>query len=237
MREDQERTELIIRGGAGERLSPDLFFLPSAGGFSDDGRGRVRWVVRPRVPQSDIATPHRMWQTSSSADFLLKRGLASRTDEGARRPSRPESGETDGGVRQLSTSTRFSADGDRNFQVLWEDGDRVFCRAMAPGCRWQPARRAGRASRRGASDSGDPGSPGARIWVEGRVGRNLGDATVGVRPRPRPAHAGAGGSGWRAARPVARRADGGWTLLAPCHWHHGRLGQGPSGWALPQPSD
>jgi predicted ATPase/signal transduction histidine kinase len=29
----------------------------------------------------------------------------------------------------LSTSTRFSADGDRNFQVLWEDGDRVFCRA------------------------------------------------------------------------------------------------------------
>ena len=29
----------------------------------------------------------------------------------------------------MSTSTRFSADGDRNFQVLWEDGDRVFCRA------------------------------------------------------------------------------------------------------------
>src|SRR5271168_3069806 len=29
----------------------------------------------------------------------------------------------------MSTSTRCSADGDRNFQVLWEDGDRVFCRA------------------------------------------------------------------------------------------------------------
>ena len=29
----------------------------------------------------------------------------------------------------MSTSTQFSADGDRNFQVLWEDGDRVFCRA------------------------------------------------------------------------------------------------------------
>ena len=29
----------------------------------------------------------------------------------------------------MSMSTRFSADGDRNFQVLWEDGDRVFCRA------------------------------------------------------------------------------------------------------------
>ncbi|HEY1857319.1 serine/threonine protein kinase, partial [Acidocella sp.] len=29
----------------------------------------------------------------------------------------------------MSTSKRFGADGDRNFQVLWEDGDRVFCRA------------------------------------------------------------------------------------------------------------
>ena len=26
-------------------------------------------------------------------------------------------------------STRFGGDGDRNFQVLWEDGERVFCRA------------------------------------------------------------------------------------------------------------
>ena len=33
----------------------------------------------------------------------------------------------------MSTSTRFSADGDRNFQVLWEDGDRVFCRAWRHG--------------------------------------------------------------------------------------------------------
>ena len=32
-------------------------------------------------------------------------------------------------MRQLNTSTRFGADGDGNFQVLWEDGDRVFCRA------------------------------------------------------------------------------------------------------------
>src|SRR5271156_5491737 len=46
-----------------------------------------------------------------------------------RRPSRPASVETDGGVGSVSTSTRFSADGDLNFQVLWEDGDRVFCRA------------------------------------------------------------------------------------------------------------
>ena len=29
----------------------------------------------------------------------------------------------------MSTSTRFSADGDSNVQVLWEDHDRVFCRA------------------------------------------------------------------------------------------------------------
>src|ERR1700686_4311123 len=63
------------------------------------------------------------------ADFLFTLGLASRTDEWSQRPSRPESGETDGGVPQLNTATRFSADGDSNFQVLWEDGDRVFCRA------------------------------------------------------------------------------------------------------------
>src|ERR1700747_1195832 len=29
-------------------------------------------------------------------------------------------------------STRFDTDRDSNFQVLWEDGDRVFCR------RWRP---------------------------------------------------------------------------------------------------
>jgi len=33
----------------------------------------------------------------------------------------------------LSPTHRFGADGDSNFQVLWEDGDRVFCRAWRPG--------------------------------------------------------------------------------------------------------
>ena len=33
----------------------------------------------------------------------------------------------------MSPTHRFGADGDSNFQVLWEDGDRVFCRAWRPG--------------------------------------------------------------------------------------------------------
>ena len=33
----------------------------------------------------------------------------------------------------MSPTNRFGADGDSNFQVLWEDGDRVFCRAWRPG--------------------------------------------------------------------------------------------------------
>jgi len=31
-------------------------------------------------------------------------------------------------VRQLNPSTLFSADGNNNFQVVWEDGERIFCR-------------------------------------------------------------------------------------------------------------
>jgi serine/threonine protein kinase len=33
----------------------------------------------------------------------------------------------------LNPSTQFDADGDSNFQVLWEDGDRVFCRGWRLG--------------------------------------------------------------------------------------------------------
>jgi PAS domain S-box-containing protein len=33
----------------------------------------------------------------------------------------------------VNPSTRLGADGDGNFQVLWEDGDRVFCRAWRRG--------------------------------------------------------------------------------------------------------
>jgi serine/threonine protein kinase len=33
----------------------------------------------------------------------------------------------------LNPSTRFGAEGDSNFQVLWEDGDRVFCRGWRQG--------------------------------------------------------------------------------------------------------
>jgi PAS domain S-box-containing protein len=38
----------------------------------------------------------------------------------------------DGG-QQLNPASRFGADGDSNFQVLWEDGDRVFCRRWRQG--------------------------------------------------------------------------------------------------------
>ena len=33
----------------------------------------------------------------------------------------------------MNASSRFGADGEGNFQVLWEDGDRVFCRAWRRG--------------------------------------------------------------------------------------------------------
>ena len=43
--------------------------------------------------------------------------------------SRPASGAPlESGVRQLNPSSLFSADGNNNFRVLWEDGERVFCR-------------------------------------------------------------------------------------------------------------
>jgi hypothetical protein len=33
----------------------------------------------------------------------------------------------------LNPSSRFGVDGDSGFQVLWEDGERVFCRAWRRG--------------------------------------------------------------------------------------------------------
>ena len=35
---------------------------------------------------------------------------------------------TDSGVTSLNSSSRSASDGKRDFQVLWEDGERVFCR-------------------------------------------------------------------------------------------------------------
>src|SRR5258706_2794293 len=49
-------------------------------------------------------------------------------------PSQPGSSDRlTAGVRQLNPSTRFDADGDSNFQVLWQDRDRVFCRGWRLG--------------------------------------------------------------------------------------------------------
>jgi hypothetical protein len=41
-------------------------------------------------------------------------------------------------VRLLNTSTLFSADGNDDFQVLWEDGDRIFCRSFRHGNEHNP---------------------------------------------------------------------------------------------------
>src|SRR6266436_2424357 len=56
-------------------------------------------------------------------NFLFKLGLA---------PCQPDSRHRfDGGGRQMNRSIQFDADGDRNFQVLWKDDERVFCRRHA----------------------------------------------------------------------------------------------------------
>jgi serine/threonine protein kinase len=41
-------------------------------------------------------------------------------------------------VRLLNTPTLFSADGNDDFQVLWEDGDRIFCRSFRHGNEHNP---------------------------------------------------------------------------------------------------
>ena len=56
-------------------------------------------------------------------NFLFKLGLARPA------PSQPDSRHRhDGGGRQMNPSIQFDTGGDCNFRVLWEDGDRIFCR-------------------------------------------------------------------------------------------------------------
>src|SRR6201987_1514451 len=43
-------------------------------------------------------------------------------------PSLPNGSRLVSGGRPMNPSIRFDAGGDRNFAVLWEDGDRIFCR-------------------------------------------------------------------------------------------------------------
>jgi len=70
----------------------------------------------------EIVIDHDMWQISCSSsarptEWTIVIG-----------PFLASVGEPlDGGVRQLNPSTLL-ADGNANFQVLWEDGERVFCR-------------------------------------------------------------------------------------------------------------
>src|SRR5882724_4161867 len=78
------------------------------------------WPVLARGPE--IVIDHDMWQISCSSsarptEWTIVIGpFAARVGE-----------PLDGGVRQLNPSTLL-ADGSANFQVLLEDGERVFCR-------------------------------------------------------------------------------------------------------------
>ena len=59
-------------------------------------------------------------------NFLFKLGLARPA------PSQPDGRHPlDGGGRQMNPSIQFDTGGDCNFRVLWEDGDRIFCRDTA----------------------------------------------------------------------------------------------------------
>jgi hypothetical protein len=66
---------------------------------------------------------HKSWYV---ADFQFKLGLTRRADECSRNllSLRSTCVVAESG---MNPSTRF-AEGDSNFEVLWEDGDRVFCR-------------------------------------------------------------------------------------------------------------
>ena len=124
----------------------------------------------------------------------------------------------------MSTSTQFSADGDSNFQVLWEDGDRVFCRvwrqdadgsrhavlAVLPAAERPTAATLDRlAHEYGLKDALD----GAWATRPLELVRDRGQTMLVLED--------SGGE------PLGRtrRADGGWTLLAPCHQHRGCPGR------------
>src|SRR5215831_16475060 len=64
-----------------------------------------------------------MWQTS-----VLSGQPCGRMSQG--RPQ-AESGSARAGGWQLNPSSPFGTYGHGNFQVLWEDGERVFCRAAS----------------------------------------------------------------------------------------------------------
>ena len=88
--------------------------------------------------------------------------------------------------------------------------------------------RAGRSACGCAPVALKPRSPHPRTRTEGRAGQNVGDTAAGDRARWRSYHAGARGCRrLRAARPAARRADGGlrasgaWLSALP--WFIGKL--------------
>src|ERR1700761_2334640 len=58
------------------------------------------------------------------AQFLPEPGQAGERSALSARPG-PE-----GGVLKLKALSRFGSDGDSEFRVVWEDGQRIFCRGL-----------------------------------------------------------------------------------------------------------
>src|SRR5258705_4193088 len=98
----------------------------------------------------------------------------------------------------MNLSSWFSADGHNRFQVLWQDGDRVFCRRV-DGERDVLA---------GLLSAGPP-APAALVplsheyWFEKEVGGGLGPPAPGAGGGPGPTQFGVLGSRGRPASPRA----------------------------------
>ena len=156
----------------------------------------------------------------------------------------PQTGRSSSGVRNRGSLAvshlspfPFAGEGDQGSgcQVLWEDGERVFCRGWRLG--EDGSRSAVLVVLPVAAHPSplEPRSPRPRTRTEGRAGRSVGGAAAGDRARWRPHHAGARGyRRFRAARAAARRADGGRELLASCHRHRRGCGQAAPARPCPQ---
>ena len=134
----------------------------------------------------------------------------------------------------MSLLSSFGTEADGHLQVLWEDSECVFCRG------WWLDADGNRSTVLVVLPASEHPAPATldrlthEYRLEGRIGRSLGGAAAGAWPGARPAHAGVGGSGWRAARPAARRAPRDGTLPQPRHRHRLGVGQAPPARSHPQ---
>ena len=108
----------------------------------------------------------------------------------------------------MEKSYRFGPDAQCSLQVLWEDGERVFCRG------WRRAPTASGRAVLAVLPAAEHPTPRASIALPTNTSlKDELDGAWAVRPlelvrERRSDHAGARGSRRRAARPAARRADG-----------------------------